>query len=470
MKFTEIPFNILKDFFLNTKSVAVKNIEQPYVFNQYTVSSIITEGIGNGIILPENVLTVYEGGYVSLNIIPNEGYYGSIYIDGIFLQDTNVGEMFTYTFNNIRSDHLLEVEFNEQVQALPFILNVQTANTFTLPLVDTGEYDFIVDWGDETSNTITEWDDVNVTHTYAASGSYDISITGTMKGWSPNWSSHWWSINWNQNIIKIKNLKQWGIFSFANTDSHFAYYYDDFIITATDIPNFSDATSLEGTFAYNYYITNIPNINSWDVSTITNMKETFRQCEAFNSYIGSWDTSNVETMFYMFHLCLAFNQDIGNWDVSNVENFAGMFSIANEFNQDISRWDTSSATDMNSMFIMQSHWNNFNQPIGLWDVSKVTNFNAMFMSCTGFNQPLSNWDISSAIDIDYMFDELTLSTTYYDDILTSWAQQDVTTGLLFRAGNSKYSLSGQDARNYLVNTKGWIIYDGGLQDEAPLPA
>lgn len=515
MKFTEIPFNILKNFFLNTPSVIVKEEEQPYVFNQYTISSIIDEGVGNGIIVPDEPTIVYEGGYTTLNITPNEGYYGSIYIDGVYLQDTNVGKTFSYTFNDIRSDHLLEVDFYEQVQSLPFILNIETPDTFTLPFVDTGEYDCVVEWGDGTSNTITEWDDVNVTHTYAASGSYDISITGTMKGWSPNWSSHWWSINWNQNIIKIKNLKQWGIFSFANTDSHFAYYYDDFIITATDIPNFSDATSLEGTFAYNYYITNIPNINSWDVSTITNMKETFRQCEAFNSYIGSWDTSNVETMFYMFHLCLAFNQDIGSWNVSNVENFAGMFSVACEFNQDISEWNTSSATDMNAMFTMQTYWNNFNQPLNNWDVSNVTNFNAMFMSCSGFNQPLNNWNVSNGLNFGYMFSDCnifnqninswdvskgtqfgsmfmnatslnqpfsswdissvistwnmnnmfygcTLSTTYYDDILNNWSLLDVNTGLRFHAGNSKYSLSGQDARNYLINTKGWIITDGGL--------
>ena len=39
-----------------------------------------------------------------------------------------------------------------------------------LPLVFDGEYNFIVDWGDGTTDTITAWDQAEVLHTYTSSG------------------------------------------------------------------------------------------------------------------------------------------------------------------------------------------------------------------------------------------------------------------------------------------------------------
>ena len=54
--------------------------------------------------------------------------------------------------------------------------------------------------------------------------------------------------------------------------------------------------------------------NTWNVSTITDMSELFRNNETFNEEISNWDTSNVTSMYRMFDGAEVFNQDIGSWD------------------------------------------------------------------------------------------------------------------------------------------------------------
>ena len=40
------------------------------------------------------------------------------------------------------------------------------------------QYNFTVDWGDGTVNTVTSFDDINATHEYATTGTYNITIRG----------------------------------------------------------------------------------------------------------------------------------------------------------------------------------------------------------------------------------------------------------------------------------------------------
>ena len=59
-------------------------------------------------------------------------------------------------------------------------------------------------------------------------------------------------------------------------------------------------------------------INTWDVSLITNMSGLFENKSTFNNDIGNWDVSNVTSMQNMFKWAISFNQDLNNWIVSNV--------------------------------------------------------------------------------------------------------------------------------------------------------
>ena len=68
-----------------------------------------------------------------------------------------------------------------------FDVTIQTSgvdDTFTLPLVSGYTYSANVDWGDESSSTITAFDDPDITHTYSIEGLYTIKITGTFEAWS----------------------------------------------------------------------------------------------------------------------------------------------------------------------------------------------------------------------------------------------------------------------------------------------
>ncbi|TFH28865.1 MAG: hypothetical protein E4G98_04715, partial [Promethearchaeota archaeon] len=49
-----------------------------------------------------------------------------------------------------------------------------------LPLTPEGNYNFLVQWGDGTSDVITSYSDPKVTHTYAPAGIYVVNITGNL--------------------------------------------------------------------------------------------------------------------------------------------------------------------------------------------------------------------------------------------------------------------------------------------------
>ena len=121
-------------------------------------------------------------------------------------------------------------------------------------------------------------------------------------------------------------------------------------------------------------------------------------------------------------------------------------------------WDVSKVTDMDRAF---DGGDVFNVDISNWDVSSVTNMSSMFFYATSFNQSLNNWDISSVINMQEMFSYSSLSTDNYDGVLSSWSQQDVISGVILRAIGVNYC-NGEDARQNLIDTYGWIITDDGL--------
>ena len=58
--------------------------------------------------------------------------------------------------------------------------------------------------------------------------------------------------------------------------------------------------------------------------------------------INTWDVSSITDFSELFQDKTSFNADISNWNVSNGTYFEGMFSNAREFNQDIGITDPAS--------------------------------------------------------------------------------------------------------------------------------
>jgi surface protein len=261
-------------------------------------------------------------------------------------------------------------------------------NQIELPLISDGTYNFSVEWGDGTSDRITTWNQLETTHTYASQNNYTINIKGMIVGWS--------FVNTGDKL-KLFEIKQWGVLQLGNSGKNF-YGCSNLKITASDILNLTNTTSLESTFRGCSSIDEIEKINEWDVSSVTDMSYMFAYASCFNQNIGNWDVSSVTNMRAMFRHAYCFNQNIGNWDVSSVTDMRYMFVFALIFNRSIDNWDVSSVTDMGFMFFVTS----FNQNISNWDVSSVTNMGSMF-SISLFNQNIGNWDVSSVINMYGMF-------------------------------------------------------------------
>ena len=208
---------------------------------------------------------------------------------------------------------------------------------------------------------------------------------------------------------------------------------------------------------------------SYSQLTDANFQQAVDECLATNPEDGlctnseygimpDWNVSKVTDMDRAFDGRDVFNVDISNWDVSNVTNMSSMFINATSFNQPLNNWNVSNVTNMFQMFTIASV---FNQDLNSWDVSSVTNMSSMFFYATSFNQSLNNWDISSVINMQEMFSYSSLSTDNYDGVLNSWSQQDVISGVILRAIGVNYC-NGEDARQNLIDTYGWIITDDGL--------
>lgn len=103
MKFTEIPYKVLKDFFLNVPGMAVGTVQN---IPTYLIFCSVT---GEGSVLPAGITSVQSGATQNFVFYPDteNGYsIGSVYVDGV-----NVGVPSSYSFSNISSDHTLLVNF-----------------------------------------------------------------------------------------------------------------------------------------------------------------------------------------------------------------------------------------------------------------------------------------------------------------------------------------------------------------------
>ena len=335
-----------------------------------------------------------------------------------------------------------------------FVFEVDTtlagsaSDTFVLPLQSSGVYNFDVDWGDTNKDTITVYNQSEVTHVYSSGGTYTITITGQIEGWRFNSAG---------DDDKITDISNWG--SLVITSDRAFTGCSALDITATDAPTIT-ATSLGYMFQSCSLLTT-PDFSAWDTSGVTSMYGMFWSASAFNGDVSTWDVSSVTSLGYMFFLAADFNNDISGWDTSSNLNMQNMFKQAYDFNQDISGWDTSKVTSAAQSF---SQCFNFNQPIGAWDVTSVTTFFKALENCDDFDQSLAGWDISgAAVLTSLMVSSTGISTANYDATLIAWdAQGSMAFSGTVNFGGSKYTSGGaaEAARTSLISKWGGII-DGG---------
>jgi hypothetical protein len=145
------------------------------------------------------------------------------------------------------------------------------------------------------------------------------------------------------------------------------------------------------------------NLNTWNVSRVTNMSLMFQSATSFNNGSNTliWYAPICTSFVSMFQSATAFNQPIPFLvDTSGVAVCAmnSMFVSATSFNQNIGSWNVSKATTLASMFLSATSFNNGGSTgIQNWSAPASTAFNSMFQSATVFNQPLTNLVNTSSV-------------------------------------------------------------------------
>lgn len=241
------------------------------------------------------------------------------------------------------------------------------ANTMIVPLVSGESYDFFINWGDGTIESFTSSILTNVTHVYSVGGVFDIKVTGVFP-----------RIFFNNtgDILKMLSINNWGNIAWSSM-------MDAFRGCANLVANYSD----------------VPNL-----SAVTNLNGTFRNCSLWN---GTWQDA----------------------DCSSVTDAANLYFSASVYNQPMPTMD---------------------------NVVLLTNA----LRNTVFNQSIDNLPmLNVTAAVTFMSNVSTFSTANYDSWLSVIDGTALNTGVSIHFGNTQYTnTSGHD---YLTIIKTWTVVDGG---------
>ena len=286
-------------------------------------------------------------------------------------------------------------------------------------------------WGNPTSWSWNFGDsgtsaDQNPAHTFQTAGSYSISLTvsnGTE----------------NDTLIKTDYIS-------VAVQTTFQPQTTAELQTAVDLW-VSDSASAVAAYG---------DINTWDVSLITDMSNLFNGKNTFNDDISNWDVSSVTNMYRIFMNASNFSGDLSNWDVSSVTDMSWVF-YGTPFNGDLSSWDVSNVTTMSHIFFSSPFNNN---SLANWDVSSVTIMRYMFYGASSFNGDISGWDVSNVTNMRVMFSQSDINQD-----LSNWDVSSVTDmwGMFERARDFNQDISSWDISSVTVMTS-MFSSSSGLSD------
>jgi len=342
------------------------------------------------------------------------------------------------------------------------------SDTIILPLLSGGVYSGTIDWGDGNSDALSY---ANRTHTYASSGIYTITLSGTMVGFRFNNSG---------DKAKILDISNWGELN-PTTDRGFMGC-TNLDVSATDAPIIT-ANNLNYMF-YNCTSLTTADFSKWDTSTVITAQGTFQNCVNFNGQLDNWVHSGLTSLHTFFFNCDRFAGNLDSWDTSGVTNWYETFRGANFFNASMAGWVIRG--NIQGSFLCNSNntlqglgmdtWDtsqmtrfaafgcaNLNPDVTNWDTSALTNAQGCWQSCSSFNRSMANWDINQVTNFTNFMLGSSLSTANYDATLIAWdAQGAMSFSGTVNFGGSKYTSGGaaEAARTSLISKWGGII-DGG---------
>ena len=257
-------------------------------------------------------------------------------------------------------------------------------------------------------------------------------------------------------------------------------YFFDYFKTKEELENVLEkwmTTQDKSTIIHTY-----GEIDSWDVSKITDMSNLFHKMvddgngglvnlfKTFHENIINWDVSAVTDMTSMFEDATTFDYNLHAWenklrndvittnmfkntttlretyahlvDTPLVSKWGSYFLVRFSTNQqlrdavnswmipankdeliflygDISIWDVSQITNMSKLF---QYMYTFNGDISSWNTSNVTNMSFMFAGASSFNGDISNWNTSNVTNMSGMF----AGAYSFNGDISSWNTYSVT--------------------------------------------
>lgn len=183
------------------------------------------------------------------------------------------------------------------------------------------------------------------------------------------------------------DINTWDVTQISNLDGIFSYYKSGYGYICSDLSS---------------------SLSNWETGQVTSMNEIFTR----DTYAGipygleDWNTSNVLSMdgaFRRTYSTPTTGQSINAWDIGNVRSLVETFAgTGNLHNINVSEWDTSQVTTMKELFLGVT--GQYPSTISGWNTSKVLSMQGAFMSSVdGVTIDLTAWDFGSVTDASFMF-------------------------------------------------------------------
>jgi hypothetical protein len=279
----------------------------------------------------------------------------------------------------------------EGSEVYPFVFKITTAaaNTvFTVPLVDFGGLSpsLVISWGDASANSplITASNSANRIHTYTAAGTYIITISGFMPGFSVN----------NNSAIRnlITEIVQFGIVG-LRTINFYGCQNVTSIPSSASLSAVGGYTGLDGVISFAGFmqatrITTIPADIFQYSPNATTFSNTFASVLTLTTVPSGLfnNVPNVTTFASCFFGCTALTSvpsDLFDQNISAV-NFSGTFYNCRALTNVLQFTFNTSVTIFNNVYNMSSTTNALSGTAPeIWNRIPTPSGTNAFNNCTG---------------------------------------------------------------------------------------
>jgi hypothetical protein len=204
--------------------------------------------------------------------------------------------------------------------ALAFTVQVTNGQEFGLPLLNSSsaQYNFTVDWGDGSAlTTVTSFSDNNLNHTYVSSGTYQVIIRGTIKGWSVQETTNDIA-NDLATRDSYRDILSWGSLEFVDDVTGMFAGCSNLNILASNGPKIGN--TLESAFA-SCSLSTSSGVQNWDIANVTSLDSTFINT-SIDTNLAGWNIGNTTSALnFMAGVTLSttnYNNILRGWQIQAV--------------------------------------------------------------------------------------------------------------------------------------------------------